>query len=282
MKYFFIKFYSIIIIVILYAINTFAQSSLHKQKEFADSLFNAANYFDAITEYKRLEFFDKDSSYSFQTYLQIGMCYKHGAFFDEAIKYFSKAAWRVESKEELFDTKIQIVRSNILRRTTQQSIFLLDQLAKEFMDDNYQMEILYWRGWSFIFANEWGKAAHEFEKIDQNHELKILCNQVEDEKYSVTFAKVISYILPGFGQIYTGNVLSGLMSLGWNLLWGYTAVTAFKENRNFDGIAVGSMLWMRFYRGNIQNAQKFVEKRNTDITNKTLRYLQNDFNGVKP
>ena len=282
MSYFYVKFNFIIIILVLCTINTIAQPALQKQKKIADSLYESRNYFDAITEYKRLVFFDKDSNYFFHSYFQIGMCYKNGALLDDAIKHFAKAVWFADSKEELFNTKIQIVRTNILRRTTRQSIYLLDQLNMEFADSNYQKEIFYWRGWSYIFSDEWKNAALEFAKIDQNHELKALCEQVEDEKYSVTFAKLISYILPGFGQFYTGEVLSGLMSLSWNLLWGYTTINAFQENRNFDGIAVGSLLWMRFYRGNIQNAQKFAEERNIEITNKTLRYLQNDFNGEKP
>jgi hypothetical protein len=88
--------------------------------------------------------------------------------------------------------------------------------------------------------------------------------------------------VPGAGQIYTGNYLSGILSLGWNILWGYTTITAFQANRIFDGIMVGDLLWLRFYNGNNQNAEKFAIEKNLEISNNALIYLQNVYTGEKP
>jgi len=45
---------------------------------------------------------------------------------------------------------------------------------------------------------------------------------------------------------------------------------------------IGSLLWWRFYSGNIQNAEKFAIEKNLEITNSALHYLQDKYNGRKP
>lgn len=277
-----IKYILNIVAIFIIAVNTIcAQDELSRQMNFANNLFQEGLYFDAITEYKRLQYFDINKAYEFDTNSKIALCYKKGAKFDDAINYFSKAVNASRSEDEKFEMNLHIVRINILRKTTGRALQLLDNL--ESGADYYQKkEINYWRGWSYMFADKWDSAAYYFGQIEYEHELKILANGVENDKYSVTFAKVISYILPGSGQFYTGNYLSGIMSLGWNVFWGYLTADAFIDERVFDGFAIADLLFLRFYRGNIQNAEKFAIEKNIEIANKALRYLQNNYKGKLP
>ena len=97
-----------------------------------------------------------------------------------------------------------------------------------------------------------------------------------------SFSKLLAYILPGAGQFYTGEYLSGAMSLSWNILFGYLTINSFVEERVFDGFAIGTLLWMRFYRGNYQNAERFAENKNIEIANNKLKYIQQNYQGLKP
>ena len=133
-----------------------------------------------------------------------------------------------------------------------------------------------------MFNDEWDKAAAEFTKVDPDHELAALALQVSEDQYSVSLARTLSYIIPGSGQFYTGEYLSGMMSLGWNVLWGYLTINAFIEERVFDAVVIANFLWLRFYRGNVQNAEKFAIERNIEISNKALNYLQFKYPGEKP
>jgi len=270
----------IVLFVLLYSFNLIGQNRLAIQYDYANTLFNSKLYFDAVTEYQRLLFFDSQNEYSFIANYKIGQAYKAGAHFENAIEYFSKAVLNSSDEKQKLSAKLEIVRTNILRKTTERALQLLDEIEKENIGD--KDSIHYWRGWTYMFADDWDAAAASFAKIDYYHELKILCNSVQNEKVSVTFAKVISYILPRAGQIYTGHYLSGLMSLGYNVLLGYLTVNSFIQNRVFDGTATGLLLWLRFYRGNIQNAEKFTVEKNIDTANKTLNYLQNNYQGQKP
>ena len=272
----------LIILLSIFGTPALSQQYLSRQIDYANNLFESRLYYEAITEFKRLLFFDKNSIYDYDVNFKIGQSYKKGAKFDEAIKFFFIAAAKARTSHEAYNAKIEIIRTNILRKTTARALALLSELEKNEEYKSQIHEINYWRGWSYMFANDWERASQAFRKVPYAIELKMLCDSVENAKYSVTFAKVISYILPGSGQFYTEDYLSGLMSLSWNILWGYLTINSFAEERVFDGLVIGNLLWFRFYRGNYQNAEKYTEQKNIEIANKALRNLQYNYQGIKP
>jgi tetratricopeptide (TPR) repeat protein len=272
----------IIILVIIFIVPAFAQDYLKNQMVKVKELYLRGEYFDAITEMKRLLFFDKDKLFTYEANELIGECYKEGAKFTEAIIYFAKAEQSAGSDQQIYDCRISIIRINILRRSNSRAASLLDALEKDPRFKDKKEDISYWRGWNYIFSDDWDKASLQFAKISPEHPLKKLCDSIDNKQFSVTEAKLLSYFIPGAGQFYTGNYASGLLSLGWNVLWGYTTITAFNANRIFDGIMVGDLLWFRFYNGNNQNAEKFAVERNVIISNNALFYLQHGYTGEKP
>jgi len=277
-----IKYYLFFILFLLESVKIFPQTNLIEQFELAKQFFEEEKYFDAVTEFKRLLFFDSDRQFTFTANEYIGQSYKMGGKFSESAIHFTLAEINAKNVEQLYHAKIEIIRVNILRRTTSRAIMLLDLLEADKRFIEKKNEIYYWRGWAYIFADQWDMASDAFSKINPEHELKKLADKVEQEKFSVTFAQISSYIIPGAGQIYTGHYLSGLLSLGWNILLGYISINSFVEERIFDGLMVTNFLWLRFYRGNIQNAVKFAEEENRIISNSALRYLQFEYKGIKP
>ena len=261
--------------------NLFAQDSFAEQFNLAKKLYTEENYFDAVTEFKRLLFFYEEDNYSYETNLLIGLSYKEGAKFSEAIQHFSIAELNSKNMDEVFIARLEIIKINILRRTTDRAITLLDSLQNDSRFDNRIDEIDYWRGWAYIFSDDWKQAASYFSKSENGHQLSQICDSLDNDLYDPTLAKTLS-IIPGAGQFYTGEYVSGLISIGWNVLWGYLTINAFMEDRVFDGLMIGTLLWWRFYSGNIQNAEKFAIEKNLEMTNLALRYLQNDYNGKKP
>ncbi len=262
--------------------NLNAQDYLTNQFNYAKKLYDDEQYFDAITEFKRLLFFDNNGEYKFQANNFIGLSYKEGSKFSDAILYFTLAEMNSRNDDELFDSKIEIIRSNILRRTTSHAIELLNSLESDKKFSIKMREINYWKGWAYIFSDNWEDASNYFARTDSNKTLSSFCRKVAKDKYSITAAKLLSLFIPGAGQIYAGRYLSGLLSLGWNFLWGYITINSFVADRVFDGIVVGNFLWLRFYNGNLQNATNFVEEENLKIVNKALYYLQYGYTGTKP
>ena len=259
----------------------FGQNSFESQFEHGQKLYNEENYFDAVTEFKRLLYFDESGDYEYRANLLIGLCYKQGGKFSDAMKYFSLAKFNSISDQEYYESSIEIIKINILRRTTGRAFALLDTLENDVRFVNKSEEINYWLGWAYIFSDDWETAASTFSKYQDGQRLALLCDSVNSELYNPQLAKYLS-IIPGAGQFYTGEYVSGLISIGWNVLWGYLTIEAFIEDRVLDGVLIGSLLWWRFYSGNIQNAEKFALEKNLEITNAALNYLQYNFSGNKP
>ena len=268
--------------ILLISFASFAQNSFDAQFNFAKKLYSDEDYFDTVTELKRLLFFDRNSEYNYEANFLIGKSYKQGAKFSDAIRYLTLAEINAENIAELYETRIEIIRINILRKTTRRAFKLLDSLGSDERFKDRKDEIKYWRGWAYMFADDWEQAAQTFAEIDTNQLLKTLAEEVNEDLYSVSFAKTISYIIPGAGQIYTGEYISGLLSLGWNVLWGYLTIKAFVAERIFDGIVIANFLWLRFYRGNLQNAENFAMEKNLVRSNRALNYLQFEYDGLKP
>jgi tetratricopeptide (TPR) repeat protein len=275
------KIFFALLFVLILTSNLLAQDSFADQFNLAKKLYEDEKYFDAVTEFKRLLFFYEDDNYSYESNLLIGLSYKEGAKFSEAIQHFALAELNSSTDAEVYESRLEIIKVNILRRTTQRAFTLLDSLENDVRFNKNSEEINYWRGWAYIFSNDWERAALTFSEFQKSHHLALICDSVDNDLYNPELAKYLS-IVPGAGQFYTGEYVSGLISIGWNVLWGYLTINAFMEDRVFDGLMIGTLLWWRFYSGNIQNAEKFALEKNLEKTNSALHYLQNDYNGRKP
>lgn len=266
----------------LFVINLHSQDKFENQFMYAKKLYDDESYFDAVTEFKRLLLFDSIGTYSYTANYYIALSYKAGGFFSESIRHFTLAELSSHSVEEVYSCRLETIKLNILRRSTDRANRLLDELSSDARFVDKIEELNYWRGWSLIFSDDWKAAETHFSKIDPEHRLALFSKAVHDSLYNVNFAKIISYIIPGAGQIYLGEYLSGSLSLGWNVLFGYLTVNAFVKDRIFDGFAVANFLWLRFYNGNIYNAEKFAKRKNNEITNRALDFLQYEYTGQKP
>ncbi len=273
---------SIIIFFILTQNYLLSQTILDRQYEFAYKLYTDEKYFDAITEFKRLQFFDSLKQFSFEANKLIAQCYKQGGKFNEAITYFSLAELNTSNIDSIFDIKIEIIKINMLRKTNYRACDLLNDLDADSRFIDKKKQIIYWKGWAYIFDTDWQKASEEFAKLTESKRLSQLCENVHEAQLSVTTSKILSYFLPGAGQFYTGNYVSGILSICWVALWTSISINALMAERIFDGIIVAEFLAFRFYNGNLQNAEKFAVEHNSEMTNWMLNYLQKNYEGPKP
>jgi TM2 domain-containing membrane protein YozV len=274
------------IIVCLLALSFYAAAQdklvLEKQFAFAKDLQSQGQLFDAVTEYERLLCFDTLHQYGFDANKNIAACYRRGAKYKEAVTYAGASLKYAKNRDDIHETKIELVKLHLLNRTFSSASNILSSMEKDTADKSGEQEIHYWRGWICMFSNEWEKAADEFAFVDSAQSLRQFCMQTEKKQYPVTTLKILSAVIPGSGQMITGHVWNGLLSLGWNALWGYLTVEAAVADRVGDALLIGDLLWLRFYTGNIENAGKFADEKNAQLFQDALRYLQDEFIGAKP
>jgi tetratricopeptide (TPR) repeat protein len=273
-------------IVILFLLSFYAaaqdSSALEQQFEFANSLYNQGRLYDAVTEYERLLYFDTLHTFSFEANKNIAACYRRSAQYKQAITYTGRAMTFMRDPQLLFDKKIELVKLHILNKTFSSASNVLIQMEQDTTCHNRIQEVYYWRGWLFMFQDNWRAAEKEFAKVDSAKALERFCGHIEDKRYSFEIMEILSVVVPGSGQMLTGHVWNGLLSLGWNVLWGYLTIDAAVANRVGDALLIGDLLWLRFYVGNIENAGTFAKEKNAQLFQDALRYLQDEFIGAKP
>ena len=266
----------IIASVFALVINTLTpgQDHLNLQFKLAEDLYAAEKYFDAVTEFKRLIFFDSTNSFRTRAEYYIGVSYKKGGFFQEAIEHLTLAQMQNRDDEFSYRIRVEIIKSNILRRTVQKALRDIGELEAVINDKDKKTELKLLKGFAYAFSGQWETSSQLFREAGYPA-VSDSIDRISGEMYSETKAAIFSAVIPGTGQIYTGNYLNGIISLGMNALTLYLTVNALAADRIFDGAAVGNFLWYRFYSGNISNAVQFVRQKNQQLENNALLMLQN-------
>lgn len=85
---------------------------------------------------------------------------------------------------------------------------------------------------------------------------------MQKPKKSRKTAALLSFLCPGSGEIYAGNIKGGIMDFLLNFGSGYLIYNAMKQKKYVDAALVFTFLFPRFYLGSIYNAQKSVMQRN--------------------
>jgi tetratricopeptide (TPR) repeat protein len=256
------------------------KDDLAKQFQFADSLYNAGSHYDAVIEAERLLYFDSLKVYHYKTNFLKGLCYRETGQFKNAKNCFELAAVNTSSRDEQFFAEQEILKILILER--RYSVFdkRVETLSKIFPDKSLIFE--YWRGWRYAFSGDWEEAKEKFAISDSTGELIKLCTIAEEKELSMTKGVILSALIPGAGQVYAGEYLNSVITLGWVAFGAWLVYDAIKADRFFDALIEANYVLFRFYKGNISNTVEYINRRNLEIKNETLRFLQLNYKGLKP
>ena len=250
------------------------------QLGYADSLLKAEKFLEAYIEAERLQFFDTTSRFGFESNMIRGFALRATGRYPEAKVAFETASASGRNKNESFAAEEEILRLLILERKYKKFDERVVALQKVFPDKKTAFD--HWRGWRFAFAGNWKEAKYHFEVSDSTGFLSSLCDSAEERSLSLTKGLLLSVLIPGTGQAYAGEYLNGALSLGWVAFGAYLVVDALKAERFFDAIIEANFVLFRFYRGNISNTIDYINRRNLEIKNENLRFLQFNYRGLKP
>ena len=256
------------------------QEELSVQMAFADSLFGAGKYYDAYIEAERLAFFDTLKAGLYWSSLIRGKCLKETAQFGDARKFFETASLSTTDRGQKFEAEVEILKVLILERRLRQFDDRSVKLEPVFPER--KKDFAYWRGWRHIFAGEWDEARESLAEAGNSAGLIALCDTAESKSFSLTLGMVMSALLPGAGQFYAGEYLNPVITMAWVAFGSWLVVDAIKAHRYFDAFVEANYILLRFYRGNLSYTYDLITRKNTEIKNGILRYLQNNHKGPKP
>lgn len=247
---------------------------------FADSLFGAGKFYDAFIEAERLAFFDTPGTRVYWSTLLRGKCLKETGQFEQARRFFETASLSTTDRDRKFEAEVEILKILILERRFRQFDDRSAKLEKIFPEN--EKAFAYWRGWCHIFAGEWDEARESLAEAGNSAGLIALCDSAESKSFSLTLGMVMSALLPGSGQIYAGEYLNPVITMAWVAFGSWLVVDAIKAHRYFDAFIEANYIMLRFYRGNLSYTYDLITRKNTEIKNGILRFLQNNYKGPKP
>jgi len=252
---------------------------------FAEMLYKTGDYYNAITEYKRVLFFNSENSSQESRghiYFKIGLCYKNGGFTDNSLYYITKA---IENETDKYLRNFY--QLNITRVWMQKEEYATAEMElKDLLDKNiskvFRDSVYYYLGWNSLFEYKWTKAGNYFSKIDKTgSKLTELTNSCANAKAlrlkSPDKAILLSTLIPGAGQIYCEEIFNGTISFLLNSAIIYFLIDSVKEKRYTDTAMIYFLLFSRYYPANRTNAYKYALRYNLNLKKSFLNDLIKKF-----
>lgn len=250
--------------------------------QFADQLFNAQNYQESITEYWRFLYFHPAEPLAFYAYYKAAMAYKQGQELETAIQLFRHALQydislelRQRIRYQLAITllahgDLDLAQLELFKLSATDSTGLIANAGTLF----YSLLLIYKKNWAEARAAIAKARIHMVtnKELDQHlHQvetcMETLCQHPEK---SPGLAKWLATVVPGSGQMYAGNLLSGLNALALNATTSYFVLNEARQKNYSDACLLFLFVWSRYYLGNRSHAEEAAIRANQKYQQKIL------------
>ena len=258
-------------VLLLIACFVLAVSAQDMALMLGDGLYDAGNYHDAITEYKRYLLFHPNASSRSAVYYKLGLCYRNMADWDSAIEALKLSADTALSDDVRAQRTIDLAVIYTAKGDYDMSELLLTRLAP-FL----RKEAIKRRWWLIstvnqVHTSQWEKARTSYNNYvsldrgslsEKHHRIIIdLLSEAQNESMrSEKLAKWLSTFIPGLGQMYCGDWRNGVNALSLNAAVASVWITLGLRDRS-EAIAV-MLLLPRYYLGQRYRAGKIAQERN--------------------
>jgi len=234
----------------------------------ADSLKSAGFYNDAVTEYRRYLFFNPFDSNNSDIHAALCYCYvelgdKKAAFraMGRAVKYAANDSVKIHRR---LDRAVIAIAMDDLDFAERELTTLAIDTNRDLV--NRRAGVLLFL--TYVFKNDW-KASRQVRNlltadgyVFSDSLVYILDEACRSRRKSPAKAALLSTLIPGLGQVYNGQWLTGLHALALNAAMGYLTVSLVIDEAYVSSFLSFVFLFQRYYEGNRQYAFKGVEEHN--------------------
>jgi len=233
------------------------------QFTIADSLFIRKYYELAAVEYQREFFFHADLYQRSERRLRYAVALLN----NDKEKGFEELAKIANDFPDLnTDSKITVAKCYIAEGYY--------YAATELLVNTEESRLL---GYTLLLDERFLEAKEIFAKHHENALADEIEGFIRRPKKSIMKAAVLSFICPGSGEVYAGNVKQGIIDFILNIGTGYLMYDAVKDKRYVDAGLIFSFLFNRFYLGSLTNAQRFTQERNEQEKNRWLNHFKDRY-----
>ncbi|WP_205635813.1 membrane protein insertion efficiency factor YidD [Algoriphagus antarcticus] len=230
---------------------------------------------EAILEYERMKFLNKENDYIFQ----VEYNYFRSLF---ALGLYEKIVQEIPKNN--FST------TPLLNIKLSESYFKLENLTSaeltlaQIEDPQFFNKKNEFLGYVYAHNQKYIEAKMVYEKISSDYvyidyvskNISILNELMLFKKKSRTLGGILS-VFPGGGYFYSKQMTTGLTSLILNSLLAFATVSSFKQNNYGVGVLSG-IVGSAFYFGNILGGVKAVDRYNSNFLDYNINKMKYSYN----
>jgi TM2 domain-containing membrane protein YozV len=232
------------------------------QIALAESLFTNRLYELALTEYKRVFFFDSTA----QRDLSLRLHYTISALNTNFLKGYEEYDKLLKDFPDIGDESRIILGRELIKNKHY-------SLAIDILRPTREKRLL---GLCYLLNGEYYNALDEFQNLDEEIALEVK-EFLKKPKKSITCAMILSMFLPGWGEIYAGDFKRGLQDFIITSASGLLLFKSFKDKKYVDAGIIISLLFNRFYFGSISNAGRIAQRNNERLEKDWLDYIKKKY-----
>ena len=246
---------------------------------FAQSLFREGDYLNAAHEYQRYLFLYPDTTQGDFVQLHIAAAYQNAGRLDAAIEAYESLIHNYPQSPFIERARSNIAQCQLLSGNQTTSIASLRQFLSDYPESELAPRAQFIVATIYMDEKDWTAAGREWQQVrtkysqtpfaEMSDQLIHIAQQAESlPRRSPVTAGLLSTLLPGLGQIYSGRYSAGAYSL---LVVGATAAgTAYYADQERYEVAIPlGIIGLFFYISNVydslQSAKVFNQQHENQL-----------------
>ncbi|MDE0300554.1 MAG: tetratricopeptide repeat protein [Candidatus Poribacteria bacterium] len=234
--------------------------------DFADSLFREEDYLNASHEYRRYLFlFPKEENGDFVQF-RLAASYQNAGRFTSAIQAYQLLIDTYPTSPLMQRAQSNIAQCQLLDGHKDAAVRSLQRFLAEYPDSDLAPRAHFMIATVQMEEKDWEKASKTWEQIAVKYPntgfaeasdrlTRMVRSSKLMPKRSPTFSGLLSAVIPGLGQAYSGRFLDGLQSL--TVVGTIGAGTAYYINQEQYEVAIPvGLLGLFFYAGNVYGGMR--------------------------
>ena len=244
---------------------------------FAREQAHLNNYSAAINAYQRVLFFDKHQYYP-EIYSQLGDCYFEIRNFEKAAEYYDLAYYSLKNDSLKNEILFKKTASLLLINNYKFALIELFSLGNN-LSEYFEQKKHFYLGITYFGLGQFDLSENHFlQTLNDDYTLQKL--QLKEsfiknkriDRIKPKTAKILSMIIPGLGQFYSGDIKNGINSF---LLLGAFAALYINTSINFSIFEayISVFPWyQRYYAGGFKRAE--INAKNRTEEKRALVYQE--------
>ncbi|HEX9868816.1 MAG TPA: tetratricopeptide repeat protein, partial [Candidatus Tectomicrobia bacterium] len=247
---------------------------------FAQTLYAAGEYYRAIGELQRFLFFQPDHPLASEAHLTIGLAYFCGERWLQAFEVFRQVTRATPDASIRAEAALWMAETRARGGDQVEAARLYQELIRQYPGSAIAQRAAYLIGWGYLRQRRWTDAREAFAQVDEKSPYRAsgerlaaaLDSPPELPQRSPTVARLLSTVLPGAGQLYTGHTVDGLIGLG--LHGALIAGTTGAVMAGLEGAAgISAFFTWGFYQTQMTNAAVLAQDFNLQAEERFLGQL---------